>query len=41
MPTTTFEERLAEMGHQIDGLETKARAGGGEAKSRIQRALIT
>jgi len=39
MPTTTFEERLAEMGHQIDGLETKARAGEGEAKSRIQRQL--
>lgn len=39
MPTTTFEERLAEMGHQIDGLETKARAGGAEARSRIQRQL--
>jgi hypothetical protein len=39
MPTTTFEERLAEMGHQIEGLEAKARAGGGEAKSRIQRQL--
>jgi vacuolar-type H+-ATPase catalytic subunit A/Vma1 len=39
MPTTTFEERLAEMGHQIDGLEAMARAGGGEAKSRIQRQL--
>jgi hypothetical protein len=39
MPTTTIEERLAEMGHQIDGLEAKARAGGGEAKSRIQRQL--
>ena len=39
MPTTTFEERLAEIGHQIDGLEAKARAGGGGAKSRIQRQL--
>ena len=39
MPTTTFEERLAEMGRQIDGLEAMARAGGGEAKSRIQRQL--
>lgn len=39
MPTTTFEERLAEMSRQIDGLETMARAGGGEAKSRIQRQL--
>jgi hypothetical protein len=39
MPTTTIEERLAEMGRQIEGLETKARAGGGEAKSRIQRQL--
>jgi hypothetical protein len=39
MPTTTVEERLAEMGRQIDGLEAKARAGGGEAKSRIQRQL--
>jgi hypothetical protein len=41
MPTTTFEERLAEMGHQIDGLEAMARSGGGEAKSRIQRQLGT
>jgi hypothetical protein len=39
MPTTTFEERLAEMGHQIDGLEARARAGEGEAKSRIQGQL--
>jgi hypothetical protein len=39
MPTTTVEERLAEIGRQIDGLEAKARAGGGEAKSRIQRQL--
>jgi hypothetical protein len=39
MPTTTIEERLAEIGRQIDGLEAKARAGGGEAKSRIQRQL--
>jgi hypothetical protein len=39
MPTTTFEERLAEMGRQIDGLEAQARAGQGEAKSRIQRQL--
>ena len=39
MPTTTFGERLAEIGHQIDGLEAKARAGGGGAKSRIQRQL--
>ena len=39
MPTTTVEERLGEMGRQIDGLEAKARAGGGEAESRIQRQL--
>jgi hypothetical protein len=39
MPTTTFEERLAEMGHQIDVLEAKARAGGADARSRIQRQL--
>jgi hypothetical protein len=39
MPTTTVEERLGEMGRQIDGLEAKARDGGGEAKSRIQRQL--
>ena len=39
MPTTTVEERLAEMGRQVDGLEAKARAGGGQAKSRIQRQL--
>ena len=39
MPTTTVEERLAEIARQIDGLEAKARAGGGEAKSRIQRQL--
>jgi len=39
MPTTTFEERLAEMARQIDWLEAKARAGGGEARSRIQRQL--
>ena len=39
MPTTTIEERLAEMGRQIDGLEVKARAGGDEARSRIQRQL--
>ena len=39
MPTTTFDERLAEMSHQIDGLEAEARSGGGEAKSRIRRQL--
>jgi hypothetical protein len=39
MPTTTVEERLAEMGRQIDGLEARARAGGGDEKSRIQRQL--
>ena len=39
MSTTTFEDRLAEMGRQIDELEAKARAGGGEAKSRIERQL--
>jgi hypothetical protein len=39
MPTTTIEKRLAEMGRQIDGLEAKARAGGDETKSRIQRQL--
>jgi hypothetical protein len=39
MPTTTVEERLAEIGRQIDRLEAKARAGGGEAKSLIQRQL--
>ena len=39
MPTTTVEERLAEMGRQVDGLEAEARAGGGEAKSLIQRQL--
>jgi hypothetical protein len=39
MPTTTVEERLAEIGRQIDGLEAMARAGGGEAKSRIQSQL--
>jgi hypothetical protein len=39
MPTTTFEERLAEMGRQIDGLEAQARAGQGEANSRIQHQL--
>jgi hypothetical protein len=39
MPTTTVEERLAEIDRQIDGLDAKARAGGGDAKSRIQRQL--
>ena len=39
MPTTTVEERLAEIGRQIDGLEAKARAGGDDARSRIQRQL--
>ena len=39
MPTRTVEERLADIGRQIDGLEAKARAGGGEAKSLIQRQL--
>jgi hypothetical protein len=39
MPTTTVEERLAEIARQIDGLEAKARAGGGEEKPRIQRQL--
>jgi hypothetical protein len=36
---STFEERLAEMGRQNDRLEAKARAGGGEAESRVQRQL--
>jgi hypothetical protein len=39
MPTTTVEERLAEIGRQIDTLEAKARAGGSEEKARIQRQL--
>jgi hypothetical protein len=39
MPTTTFEERLAEMGRQIDELEAKGRSSAGEAKARIQREL--
>jgi hypothetical protein len=39
MPTTTIEGRLEEMGRQIEALEAKARAGGGEAKSRIQPHL--
>jgi hypothetical protein len=39
MPTTTVEERLAEIARQIHGLEATARAGGGEANSRIQRQL--
>ena len=39
MPTTTIEERLAEIGRQIDGLEAKARGGGDDARSRIQRQL--
>ena len=39
MPTTTIEERLAEIGRQIDGLEAKARTGGDEANSRIRHQL--
>jgi hypothetical protein len=39
MPTTTFEERLAEMGRQIDELEAKGRSSAGGAKARIQREL--
>jgi hypothetical protein len=39
MPATTFEERLAEMGRQIDDLEAKGRSSTGEAKVRIQRQL--
>jgi hypothetical protein len=39
MPTTTFEERLAQMGRQIDELEAKGRSSAGEAKTRIQREL--
>jgi hypothetical protein len=39
MPTTTVEERLAQMGRQIDELEAKGRSTGGEAKARIQREL--
>jgi hypothetical protein len=39
MPTTTFEDRLAQMGRQIDELEAKGRSSAGEAKARIQREL--
>ena len=39
MPTTTFEERLAEMRRQIDELEAKGRSSAGEAKARLQREL--
>jgi hypothetical protein len=40
MPTTTsFEERLAQMGRQIDELEAKGRSSAGETKARIQREL--
>jgi uncharacterized protein YjbJ (UPF0337 family) len=39
MTTTTFEERLAKMGRQIDELEAKGRSSTGEAKARIQRQL--
>ncbi len=38
MPTTT-EERLAEMGREIDELEAKACASTGEAKARIERQV--
>jgi hypothetical protein len=36
MPTTTFEERLAQMGRQIDQLEAKGRSSASEATARIQ-----
>lgn len=39
MATTTFEDRLAQMGRQIDELEAKGRSSAGEAKARIQREL--
>jgi hypothetical protein len=39
MRITPFEERLAQMGRQIDELEAKGRSSAGEAKTRIQREL--
>jgi hypothetical protein len=36
MATKTIEERLAEIGRQIDQLQARARAGSAEARSRIQ-----
>ena len=39
MATTTVEERLAEMHGQIEELDSKARAGTDEAKSRIRTQL--
>jgi hypothetical protein len=40
MATTTMEERLAEMGRQIDELAAKASTATGEAKADIQRQLV-
>jgi hypothetical protein len=39
MPTTTFEERLAQMRRQIDELEAEGRSSVGETKARVQREI--
>jgi DNA-binding protein H-NS len=39
MPTTTFDERLAQMGRQIEELEAEGRSSPSEAKARVQREL--
>jgi hypothetical protein len=40
MPAMTMEERLGEMGRQIDELAAKASTASGEAKSHIERQIV-